>query len=197
MQSPGVASPRLCSLRCTSVSGRLASGATPCPLRAAAVAGMARQTRIPDTARLQDQYRLDLELGALGQAGHAHGGARRERLRDDLGHDGVGRRELVEVGQEQSQLDDVVEGAARLFDDGLHVGESLAHLGVEVLRDQVAGAGFEADLSGQVDRLAAGDSYRLRVRADGGRGGVGMDDLLAHGPYPWGRSVAIDWTIEV
>src|SRR5690606_27415200 len=92
---------------------------------------------------------------------------------------------LVQVGKEQRQLDDIVQCAARFFDDGLHIGKRLAYLGLEVFGHQVAGAWLEPDLAGQIHRLGAGNGNRLRVRADGGRRFVGMDDLLAHGPYPW------------
>ncbi|KAG1373312.1 hypothetical protein G6F59_018513 [Rhizopus arrhizus] len=85
-----------------------------------------------------------------------------------------------------SAMMELAARAAGGGDHGVHVGERLAHLGVEVFGDQIAGARLQADLAREVDSLGAANGNRLRVRANGGGRGVGMDDLLAHGRNPSG-----------
>src|SRR5690606_31674175 len=135
-------------------------------------------------AALHDDDGFDFELGALGQGGYTDGGARGVRLRNDVGHDGVGAAELAQVGQEQRELHDVVECAAGGFDHGLHVGKGLAHLPFEVFGHQFTSARFEADLARQIDSATTADGGRLGIRAHRCRSVVGMYDFLGHERYP-------------
>src|SRR5690606_5918157 len=106
-------------------SSDAATGARPPDAIASRACAMPAARR---NAASDHDYGFDLELGALGQRCHTDGGACRIRLWNDVGHDGIGATELAEIGEKQRELDDVVERAARRLDDGLQIGEGLAHL---------------------------------------------------------------------
>ena len=103
---------------------------------------------------------------AARQRRHLVGRARRIRLLEVAGHDLVDLGEVAEVLHQDRHLDHVVEAAARRGRHRAQVAEHLVRLRLDAF-DEVAGLRIEADLAGQVDRVAGAD--RLRIRAERGR----------------------------
>src|SRR5690606_33303057 len=134
---------------------------------------------IAQAPSVEDHYRLDLEQRPPGQAGDADGGARGERLREELLHDLVGHREAREVREVERQLHAVGKRPARGRGDRREVPERLPDLGLEAARDDLPGRRVERDLAGEIDGVAGPDG--LRIGADR-RGRIRRrNDLLAHG----------------
>src|SRR5450830_568185 len=141
-----------------------------------AVRGCSRVGRL-----LEDQDRVHLDLRAAWQGGNADGGAGRVWLLEVLAHDLVDLGEVAQVGEEDVQLDDVLERTASRFGHGLQVFEDLYGLGFEAVH-QFHGFRVEGNLAGHVDGVASLD--RLGVGADGGWGFVAADNGLAHEQVP-------------
>src|SRR5450830_1199338 len=141
-----------------------------------AVRGCSRVGRL-----LEDQDRVHLDLRAAWQGGNTNGGAGRVWLLEVLAHDLVDLGEVAQVGEEDVQLDDVLERTASRFGHGLQVFEDLYGLGFEAVH-QFHGFRVEGNLAGHVDGVASLD--RLGVGADGGWGFVAADNGLAHEQVP-------------
>ncbi len=110
--------------------------------------------------------RLDLDQGAARQGGHLDGAAGRRGLDDVPGVDGVDRREVGQVGQEDRGLDDVGQRHAGGREDRLQVDQRPLRLVVDAV-EQLAGGRVQPELAGAEDEAVDGDG--LAVRADGGR----------------------------
>lgn len=93
-------------------------------------------------------------------------------------HDFVDLGEMREVGEEDIQLDDVLERATGCFGHGLQVFEYLYGLCFEALH-QFHGLRVQWDLPGHVHGIAGLD--RLGIGADSRWGLVAGDHALAHG----------------
>src|SRR5450830_1726803 len=118
---------------------------------------------------------------AAWQGGNADGGTGRVRLLEVLAHDLVDLGEVAQVGEEDVQLDDVLERTAGGFGHGLQVFEDLYGLGFEAFH-QFHGFRVQGNLAGHVDGVPGLD--RLGVGADGGRCLVAADNGLAHERVP-------------
>src|SRR5690606_16825395 len=129
-----------------------------------------------------DQDTVHFHRHALGQGGHADGGAGRVGLLEVTTHDLVDLGEVVQVGQEDVQLDDVLQLAAGGFGHQCQVVEYPADLGFEAL-DHFHGLRVQRDLSGQIHGIA--DLDRLGVGADRGGSVFAGDDLLVHECLHW------------
>jgi hypothetical protein len=103
--------------------------------------------------------------------------ARRVRRREALGKDFVHRGKVGHVGEQERQLDDVVERPTRCLGHRLQVGDYLPRLRLEPVAE-IAGRRVEADLPGQIHGVTRADC--LRVRTDRGGGVAGLDRVLAH-----------------
>src|SRR5581483_11937918 len=121
--------------------------------------------------------RIDLDARAARQRRNLVRGPCGIRLLEIGVHYLVGLVEITEIGEQQRDLDDVVELAPGRLRHRAQVLQHLVRLVLDAI-DQVASRGIEADLARHVDGVA--DADRLRVRADRRRRVLGMDLLLAH-----------------
>src|SRR5690606_41425707 len=110
---------------------------------------------------------------ALGQPGHLDGGASAIGLVEVASHDLVDSGEVVQVGEEHVQLDDVLQLATSGFGPQGQVVEHAAYQGFKGL-DHFHGLGIQRDLAGQVHSVTHLDG--LRVGTDRGRGVFTGDD---------------------
>jgi ornithine cyclodeaminase len=76
-------------------------------------------------------------------------------------------REVVHVGQEHAQPDNLIHRPARGFDDGGDVLEDARGLRADVALDDLAGRRIQRNLTRHEQQIA--DPHGLRVRTDGGR----------------------------
>src|SRR5690606_34161381 len=97
-------------------------------------------------------------------------------------HDLVDLGEVVQVGEEDVQLDDVLQLATSGFGHQGQIVEHAAYLGFKAL-DHFHGLGIQRDLAGQVHSVTHLDG--LRVGTDRGRGVFTGDDLLVHEGLHW------------
>ncbi len=112
---------------------------------------------------------LDLDETTLGQRADRERGARRRRIRHVPGVDGVDRREVVDVGQEDGRLDDVVAGQPGRIEHGGQVLQAPARPGPRRRpRRARRSPGPSPSWPEHTNQPMAGDA--LAVRADGGRG---------------------------
>src|SRR5690606_9616581 len=88
----------------------------------------------------------------------------------------------VQVGEEDVQLDDVLQLATSGFGHQGQIVEHAAYLGFKAL-DHFHGLGIQRDLAGQVHSVTHLDG--LRVGTDCGRGVFTGDDLLVHEGLHW------------
>ena len=122
---------------------------------------------------------LDLHQRAPGQRTHLHGGTGGIlALGEKLGVHRVHGGEVAHALQEHGGLDHVVHGQAGSPQNGLDIGQHLAGLLGDAAGNKLAGGGVKGHLAGGDEEAAAVDG--LRVRADGG-GGVGGGNDLLHG----------------
>src|SRR5690606_28876587 len=92
--------------------------------------------------------------------------------------------EVAQVGQEDVELDDILQRAAGRFGHGLEVLEHLYGLRFETFH-QLHALRVQRDLPGQVDGVA--DLDGLRIGADGGGGFVGAGYGAWHGESSFER----------
>src|SRR5690606_4916963 len=96
-----------------------------------------------------DQDAIHFYRHALGQGGHADGGAGGVGLLEVAAHDLVDLGKVVQVGEEDVQLDDVLQLAARGFGHQRQVVEYPAYLGFKAF-DHFHGRRVQWNLAGQV-----------------------------------------------
>ena len=89
---------------------------------------------------------LDLDLRPLGQRDHLEGGASGVGFGEELRVDLIHGTKLVDVGQEDSGLDDVTHGGAGCLENVPDVGEALASLTFDVRSRKLASSGIDEDL---------------------------------------------------
>ena len=117
---------------------------------------------------------LDLYQSVLGQTGNFHSAAGRIlAFGEEGGIHFVHGAEVVHVAEEHGGLENMVHGDAGLFQNGLHVGQGLAGLGLDALGER-AGGGIDGQLAGSNDQAV--ELRRLGVGADGGGGFRCADD---------------------
>ncbi|KAG1449096.1 hypothetical protein G6F57_016704 [Rhizopus arrhizus] len=124
-----VARPRACSLAATAgpTPASIARDASPDGERTGVTAALRATWRSVD-----DHHRVDLEVGALRQAGHFDGGTGRVRRLEVVLHDRVDLGKFAQIGQVQAQTHDLVQRTAGGFGHGLEVVEGATGLGFDV-----------------------------------------------------------------
>lgn len=122
------------------------------------------------------RHDFDLHVRAFGQRGDLHRGTRREIAREILSIDLVHPGEVGEVGHEHGGLHHVGEREFLVVEDGLHVFEHAFGLGFDVAGDETAVGRIKRDLARAEQQIA--DAHGMVVRADGGGGFRGFDDLF-------------------
>src|SRR5690606_31772295 len=129
-----------------------------------------------------DQNPVHFDRHALGQRGDADGGAGRVGLFEVTAHDLVDGGEVVQVGQVDVQLDDVLQLATSRFGYQRQVVEHAADLGFEAF-NHFHGFRVQRDLARQVHGVA--DLDGLGVRADRRGRVLAGNDLLVHECLHW------------
>jgi len=133
--------------------------ATPCLVgpsgsgRTTALAALTAEVETMRAAAADLDVALDASSNQWVLPAIADRGARRIGLVEIARHHRVDRAEVGEVGQVDGELDRIGERAAGRLGDRLEVVEHAHGLRLEALH-HLSGRGVEADLAGQVDRVA-------------------------------------------
>jgi len=109
---------------------------------------------------------FDLHVGALGQAGDLHGGARREIFREILRVNIVHGNEVGEVGEKHGGFHDVGKGQSLVIENGLYILQHAVGLRLDAADDEAAILGIDGDLSGTEQEVA--NAHGVIIRAEGG-----------------------------
>ena len=99
--------------------------------------------------------RVGLNIDVFGQRRYTHRRSRREGLFEEIFHDSVDGREVVEVRQKIVRLYDIVQTAACGFGDGFQIRKHLPCTRLKITVNNLHRVGNEWDLSGRNTSLPA------------------------------------------
>ena len=101
-------------------------------------------------------YCLDLYLGSLGKSGHLEACTCRLVTGEILGIDCIDGTEVIDVGKEDSGLDDIVAGKTGFLEDSADVFKGLASLLLHCLRNESC-RWDDAELAGDIEGVTGHD----------------------------------------
>ena len=124
--------------------------------------------------------RLDLDERAGRQGRHLERGARRRLVADVLRVDLVHAGEVVEVLEEDSRLDELVQTRARGLEDRPEVRKDLLRLLADRASHELRVTGLERHLAGDEYEPAGHDRLRVRSALKRRRRCLRSNDRLSH-----------------